>query len=241
MTELERRLRAVQLEWPPQPDLTLAVRGRIAAEQRAPLLRRRPLVLALAALAVALAAALAVPQARSSILRWLGLRHVRVVHVGELPPTRPLSGAVLGTRSTEVAATRSAGFELAVPREHPDSVYIAQTSSGTRVTLVWGKVTKPRLMLSEFRGYGTTKYVEKLVGGGTHVERVQVDGSPGLWLSGAPHAVYFAKPGEPDNVYLDEPFLAGDTLVWERREGLTFRLEGRFSKDEALRLAKSLR
>ena len=240
MPELERELRALRLAWPPQPDLTLGVRAAIAEQppRRRP---RRPLVLAFAALVVALAAALAVPQARTAILRWFGLEHVRVVRVGELPPTRALGGADLGTRTTFVAATRDAGFELLVPRERPDRIYLARPAGGARVTLVYGQVTKPRLMLSEFRGYGTTKYVEKLVGGGTTVERVEVEGSPGLWLSGAPHAVYFARPGEPENVYLDEPFLAGNTLVWERPGGLTLRLEGRLSKDAAVRLAKSLR
>jgi hypothetical protein len=241
MSELERRLRELPLDWPPQPDLTLAVRAGIALTPRRRL-GRRPLTVAFAALVIAVAAAFAVPSARTAILRWLGLRHVRVVHVAELPPTRPLSGAVLGTRRSLVEATRRAGFELRFPRgDRPDSVYVAQTSSGVRVTLVYGKVTKPRLMLSEFRGFGTTKFVEKLVGGGTEVDRVEVAGSPGLWLSGAPHAVYFAAPGDPDTIYLDEPFLAGNTLVWERPGNLTFRLEGTLSEADALAVAESLR
>ena len=239
MPELERRLGSVRIDWPPQPDLTLAVRAAIA-EPRRPR-RRRALVLALAALALALAAAFAVPQARTAILHWFGLDHVRVVRVGELPPTRPLNGADLGRRTSFVAATHAAGFELLVPSERPDAVYVARTDAGERVTLGYGRPARPRLLLSEFRGIGTTTYVEKLATGGTHAERVTVGGSPGLWLSGAPHAVYFAKPGVPRDVYLDEPFLAGNTLVWERPGGFTYRLEGDLSKQDALMLAESLR
>jgi hypothetical protein len=240
MTELERRLRSLPLEWPPQPDLTLAVRARIAAAERRPL-RRRPLVLAVAALVAALAAALAVPQARSSILRWLGLRNVRIVHVSELPPTRKLTAADLGSRTTFVRATRLAGFELLAPRERPDAVYVADTISGRRVAFVYGRIAKPRLLLTEFRGVGVTKYVQKLVAEGTKVDHVSVDGAPGLWLHGAPHAVYFAVPSNPRLIGIDAPLLAGNTLVWERPDGVTLRLEGSLSKDDALALAKSLR
>lgn len=239
MAELEQRLRSLPLAWPAQPDLARGVRTAIA--EPAPRRARRPLVLAFGALVLAVAAALAVPQARTAILRWTGLSHVRVIRVDELPPTRALSGADLGKRTSFVAATRAAGFELLVPKARPDAVYLARTDAGVRVTLVYGEVSKPRLMLSEFRGVGTTKFVEKLASGGTKVERVTVDGSPGLWLSGAPHAVYFARPGALNTVYIDDPFLAGNTLVWERPGGLTYRIEADLSEHDALRLAESLR
>jgi hypothetical protein len=239
MAELERELRAIAVDWPPQPDLTLAVRGRIAERPRAQ--RRRALALALALLAVAVAAAFAVPSARTAILRWLGLDHVRVVHVAELPPTHRLDAASLGSRTNAVQATRLAGFELVTPSEQPDSVWVADLRGGRRVTLVYGSVVRPRLLLTEFRGVGVTKFVEKLVTGGTKVERVRVDGNPGLWLSGAPHAVYFASPDDPQQIWIDDALLAGNTLVWERPDGLTIRLEGDLSKGDALSLARSLR
>ena len=86
-----------------------------------------------------------------------------------------------------------------------------------------------------------TKYVEKLVGSGTDVQQLKVGASPGLWLFGKPHAVYYALPGAFGNVFQNLPILAGNTLVWERADGLTLRLEGELTKGEALRLAKSLR
>ena len=118
MAELEGRLRELPLDWPPQPDLTLAVRAAVASPRRRRFGRR----------SLAVAAAFAVPPARTAILRWLGLHHVRVGRVAELPRTRPLNGAVLGTRTSLVDATRRAGFELSLPRgEQPDSVYAAET------------------------------------------------------------------------------------------------------------------
>ena len=74
MPELERDLREVGrlLAFPPEPDLVPAVRARLGEAPRPwPFAaRRRVLVLALAALVVAIAAAFAVPPARTAILRF---------------------------------------------------------------------------------------------------------------------------------------------------------------------------
>src|SRR5436305_3837526 len=95
MAELERDLRAVSVEWPPAPELAAHVRAQLAKPPPG-IAWRRPLVVALAVLAVAIAAAFAVPSARTAILRWLGLQHVSVVRVERLPPTRRLATADLG-------------------------------------------------------------------------------------------------------------------------------------------------
>jgi hypothetical protein len=241
MAELERELRLLSVDWPPEPDLTRAVWRRLAEEPRRVFPWRRTLAVAFAVLVVSIAAVFAVPSARTAILRWFGLTHVRVVRVDRLPPTRKMSAADLGTQTKLADAARRAGFAPLVLHNRPDFVFFAQTEGGgSRVTLVYGDVAKPRLVLSEFRGIGVTKFVQKLAVPGTQVERLQVGGDPGLWISGAPHAVYYAEPGNPDDVYISEPLLAGNTLVWERGGELTLRLEGDLSKDEALALAKSV-
>jgi hypothetical protein len=242
MTELERELLAVgrRLDWPAESDLAPRVRARLEAPVERALPWRRTLAIALVLVAVAIGAVFAVPSARTAILRWLGLSHVRVVRVESLPPTRRLAVADLGTKTTIAAAERLLGFEVLQPRERPDAVYVFSQFGNPRVTLVYGSVAKPRLLLSEFRGTGTTKFVRKLVTGGTKVERVRVDKSPGLWFEG-PHAVIYEAPNAPRVAYTAEPLLAGNTLVWERPGGLTLRLEGKLTKGDAERLASSLR
>jgi hypothetical protein len=239
MAELERELRAVRIEWPEAPELVGRVRPRLVEPTRG-FAWRRPLIVALAVLAVAIGLAFAVPPARTAILRWLGLTHVRIVRVEHLPPTRKVSIADLGRPMTLREARRVLPFAPLVLRERPDRIFVFRGLGGTRVTFVYGDVDRPRLTLSEFRGIGVTKFVEKLVGSGTKVEEVEVDSSAGLWLSGKPHAVYYALPGASSLVFQSLPILAGNTLVWERPDGLTLRLEGRLSKDDALRLANSL-
>jgi sigma-70-like protein len=72
--------------------------------------------------------------------------------------------------------------------------------------------------------------VQKLVPPGTSVEEVDVDGSPGYWISGAPHAV------ERDAVMR----LAGNTLLWQQGD-VTLRLEGAPDLPTALAVARTLR
>src|SRR2546423_12889266 len=82
---LERELRALEVEWPPTPELRLVLepRGRRS---------RRPLLAAVALALVAVAAALAVPQSRGAILRFLHLGGESIQFVQTLPPAgeRPL-------------------------------------------------------------------------------------------------------------------------------------------------------
>ena len=111
---LEEQLHALGAElFPPEPDLRAAVLARLDA---APRRRRhaRPL-LALVALVLAVAAAaLAIPQARSALERWLGFGAARIVRVDTLPPlTR--GTALTGTPATEQQAARTLGGTLYLP------------------------------------------------------------------------------------------------------------------------------
>src|SRR6187549_3215657 len=107
MPDLELQLRGLagELEWPPTPDLATALRPRLERRRQLPW---RPLAIALAVLVVALAAALAVPSARSAILRFFGFEGVTVQRVDKLPQAAPLG--TLGDRTTMAAARRRVDF-----------------------------------------------------------------------------------------------------------------------------------
>jgi hypothetical protein len=67
---------------------------------------------------------------------------------------------------------------------------------------------------------------------------VTVNGRPGYWLDGQPHAfMYFDSSGQ---VHQDTVRLAGNVLFWEQ-DGVTFRLEGARDQATALRLAATVR
>jgi len=47
------------------------------------------------------------------------------------------------------------------------------------------------LLLTQFRGTNGTLYAGKVAGPGTTVERTEVNGAPGAWLAGRPHAFVY--------------------------------------------------
>ena len=248
MPDLERDLRALaaSVEFPPTPDLARVVRGRIEGEPRpvrglVPVGRRAVLV-ALVLVVAALGAALAVPAARTALLEWLGIRGVTVTRV-ETAPTAPLHADLgLGEPVTLDEARARVPFPLAVPppavRGAPDEIFVAQLSHGPQVAFVWGNEDgEADLLLTQTRASLEREFVQKLAGPGTTMEEVDVNGAPGLWLAGAPHAFAYVTP---DGAPVEETLrLADNTLLWER-DRTTFRLEGDLTRAEALALAESL-
>jgi hypothetical protein len=213
---VDDRLRALELDWPPEPDVAPRVRARLEARPRR---RRWPRVAVPLAVLVLVAA---VPPARSAVLDWLGIGGEKIERVPKAPSptTAPLD---LGTRIPLPA-------DALVPRAlgRPDAVYEA----GAIVTLRY-----PQALLSEFPGHTNAQYVRKLAGPDTRIERVNVDGEPGFWISGAAHGVIYE---DPSGRILEAPArLAGNTLVW-RHGDRTLRLEADIPKSRALAIARSI-
>ena len=220
MTPLEHALVALgrELELPPAPDLVPAVRARLEPRRG-----RRPLVLTLAAAAlVALAAALAVPQARSTVLRFFHLGGVTIERVDTLPRAeeRPLTEG-LGPRVSVADAATVADFRPLLPR-WIDHVYVNEGA-----VLVLLRAHGKPVLLTEFRG---GIYMKKILGGQTRIEQVRVGRDYGLWVAGARHL--FRMPSKA-------PRMAGNVLLWTHGD-VTLRLEGPLTKAEAVRLALSI-
>ena len=128
----------------------------------------------------------------------------------------------------------------------PDEIYLDESRPDPVVSLVWGarpglpaaSATGAGLLLTEFRGSIDQQLFQKILGPGTTIEPVHIDGKIGYWISGAPHEFYVRDArGQP---LLQSVRLAGDVLVWEDGD-LTLRLEGELSQQDALRIAASVR
>jgi len=248
MSVLEQQLRDLgrELAFPPEPDLVARVRAATARRGRPRW--RRPLAIALLALAVAVGAVLAVPDARSTVLRWIGIGSVRVELVDELPALEVQGRLDLGTEVGAAEARRRFGRPLLRPRGDevgdPDAVYVGAGPSGDRVTFLWGSPAEPKLLLQQFRGavdpaLGKKVVQDKKLGQGTSVRFATVNGAPALGLFGAPHFLMYLDPvtGEPLE---DQVYLAGNVLLWESGD-LTLRLEGDLTFAEMLRVARRTR
>jgi hypothetical protein len=268
--DLDRALTdlAASLEFPPTPDLAAAVSARLG---EAPATRPRPRPrrwswswpvgwrrLAVAGLAAVLLAAVvlvASPGTREAVARRLGLRGIGVELGGPPPPTvTTVPGARLdlglGERVGLEEARRRVGFPVLVPGagglERPDATFVSEADpAGGRVDLVWGArpglpasaFTDAGLLITQFQGEPTPEFIKKVAGAGL-VEFVEVGGEPGYWFSGEPH--FFTYRDAAGNFREEQTRLAGNTLIWQRG-ALTLRLEGELSKEEAIRIAESMR
>jgi hypothetical protein len=216
---------------------------------------RRLAVAGLAAVLLAVAVLVASPGTREAVARRLGLRGVGVQLGGPPPPTvttRPGErlDLGLGERVTLEEARRRVGFPVLVPGaagfQQPAAVYVNEAvPAGGRVDLVYrarpglsaSPFTDVGLLVTEFRGQPTPEFLKKVAVLGM-VEEVRVGGEPGYWFSGEPH--FFTYRDAAGNLRDEQTRLAGNTLVWQRGE-LTLRIEGEISKQEALRIAESMR
>jgi hypothetical protein len=242
MNDLERTLLALgrELDVPMSPDLSGRVESLLGTRPSPRLLTRRRATLAVAlAVLAALAATLAIPQARSALLRVLQLGGARIELVDELPPVPPGGdlGLALGERVRLAEARRRAGFDLQELRTPPDRVYLG--GRGT-VWFLYGTPRSVRLLVAQTprSRVDPELLLSKLVAPGTQVESVTVRGSPGVLLTGSPHLLLLLD--ENGFIVEESARLARDVLLWEER-GVAFRLEGELGRERALELAAALR
>ena len=257
--ELQRALAdlGAHLDWPAAPDLAAAVAPRLreraaVAPPRRRVAWRRLAVAVVAAVLLAAAVLVASPGTRQAVARRVGLRGVSVRLGGPTPTTTPPErlDLGLGRQVTLAQARRAVAFRLLVPSapgfERPDAVFVGHAPPGGRVDLVWrarpglpaSPFTDAGLLLTEFRAdLAPDLFFKKLVGAGG-LEAVTVGGQPGYWFSGAPH--FFAYRDRAGSSGDEQGRLAGNALVWQHGD-LTLRLEGQLSKQQALRIAASLR
>jgi hypothetical protein len=236
MTELERALVALgqELDFPPEPELWPAVRERIERRRFAFALRRRALALAVALLVVAFGIAMAVPQARSAILRFFHIGAVTVERVDTLPFARegPLA-AGLGPPRSRPEAERRGHLSIVLPsmKGSPPRRYYAQPGLIATVLYFRGKP----VLLAELEG-DQASISKKFVTSGTNLEIVRL-GRFGLWLEGGKHVLTWQFG--PDQFHQIETRLAGNVLVWLVGDR-TFRLEGDLDKAQMLELARDI-
>lgn len=212
----------------------------------------KPIAVAAALVVVIFAGSLvAFPSVRETVADWLGVRGIGITVVPTLSPVPSSYRSLLIGRPAGIEEARAAvAWPVLVPEDPllgpPDEVYLDLAHPYGAVSLVWGarpglptaSTTGAGLLLTEFRGSISERYFQKFVGPGTTIERVHVGDGVGYWISGAPHEVVLLDPsGEP---ILETIRLAGNVLMWEDGE-LTLRIESELGKDDALRVAASVR
>ena len=241
MSELERALGALarELDVPETPDLAAAVLAELEPRTPRRVERARWIVAVAVVVLAALAATLAIPDARAALFRWLSIGGERIELVDELPeiPVQDDLEFALGERVTLAEAGERSAFALRELEKRSGSRL--RRGAGT-VWFLYGTPERPRLLVAQSSLLPPLHEIllKKLVTRETQVERVDVHGSPGVFLSGQTHFVLLLdRYGE---IVEDSARLARDVLIWEDG-GVGYRLEGDFELEEALVLALSLR
>lgn len=249
---LEITLEAIgrDVQW---PELSVGfaprVVSRIAAQPLTPPLLRRFLP-AFGVLGIFVAAIVTFsPSTREAVADLLGIGGVRIGFGDQKDLPRPTPGSSLGLGEvvTLDRARDLADFDVAVPRllDHPDQVYFDAIVPGGMVSLVYMETpeleaasgTDVAVLITQFRGdlIEDDGYFKKLSARSTLV-RVEVDGTEGLWMTGAPHSFFYENNGRA----IEETVrLVENVLLWER-DGVTLRVETAGSLEQALAIAESL-
>ena len=254
MTDLEQQLELLgrEVAYPPTPDVAAAVAQRVGAGEPRP--RRRVLspratwaVAVAVGLLLAAGAIAAVPSVRDAVLDLVRLKGVTVERI-HTPPKAPGGGRVdLGEPSSLREARAALGFRPLVPTRlgEPDLVFVRPGPPGGELSLVYRpRPGLPRsraidfgLLVGEFRGDLVPELLGKVVGPRTRVERLTIQGERAVWISGAPHEVFYRRPG--GGIRTDTVRLAANVLLLERGRRL-IRLEGSLGLRNAIRIARSL-
>jgi hypothetical protein len=231
MTELERALQSLgrEIDFPVTPDIASRVRARLERPSR-----RRALVFGVALVVVAFGIAMAVPDARSAILRFFHIGAVTVEQVETLPEARerPLT-AGLGPAHSRSDAEALAMMRIALPEFDGPAPTRFYTRPGFIAT-VFRAESKP-VLLVEFQG-DQASITKKLAGPDTRVNPADI-GDFGLWLEGGKHVLRWDYGvGE---IHELTTRLAGNVLIWVVGDR-TFRLEGDLSREQMLDLGRDI-
>jgi hypothetical protein len=175
-----------------------------------------------------------------------------------VPSTSTAATVATSTTTTEIQAfdlDASLSIDQAVARTGlpdptptllgaPQSVHVIQPPLTGQIIEVYApsdlvppsKVTGVGALVSVWPGKIEEGYFVKGLGEGTTVTSVAVGGSPGYWIEGQPHEIFFSIDGEPQ---ADTMRLATNTLLWQR-DGRVFRIEADITMETALRIAGSI-
>ncbi|MDX6539100.1 MAG: hypothetical protein QOI71_710 [Gaiellales bacterium] len=245
---LERDLRTLAGGFPDAPELAprvLAALGRAEARRRG---RRRIAWLALALLLLAPATALAVSSdLRDRVLESFGLRDVKITAVARFPAVSPETRRLhLGPKISLARARSDLGLAVSPPSAlgAPDGIYDEASQPGVDVTFLYEPGTvaarigvRKRVLVSVVRGRIDKTVIGKTISSATTATPFQLDGSPALLLTGAPHMMVLFRAGSTFGQVFTR--LAGTTLLWQRRAVL-IRVEGSLPRARLVAIARSV-
>ena len=203
---------------------------------------------------------LAVPSVRAAIVEFIQIGAIRIFTEEENPPlptpsaplpvTPPLrptptplnTFAMLQSLVGKVTleeARNQAPFLILLPSYpsdlgEPDQVFYQTLEQGKGVLMVWLAEENPDVVEMSLMLLGPGAFAGK--GAPTRIEETTVKGTRAVWAEGPHLLVLMTGPNQYDLIQF---FVQGHVLAWEI-DGVTYRLEGLFDMDEAIKIAESV-
>jgi hypothetical protein len=232
--DIEAALRSLgaRLDVPDPPDVTDAVLSRL--DERPARWPVRRLVAAAVAALVALATAMVVsPTVRAAVYDFLRIGGVEIHENDPAPvtPSQTVDPPLPGERDVSLAQAREAAdFPLKLPADLGKPTTVRLIDGARVVSMAFGAVR-----IDQFDG-GLAPMFTKFASA-QDVHHVTVSGGPAIWVD-RPHPVLYT---DRDGQLREEGArLAGSTLIWEKK-GITYRVEGDLTEQQAIVIAESLR
>ena len=239
------RSAAAAFSYPRTPDIAARVRAQLDSEpfarsiiERVWAAMNRPLLrvatAALLVVAVAITAALAIPQSREALADLFGLGSVKI-EIGpvEDPPPPVLSPDSFAAPATLASAQETVEFEIRLPAEDgvrllPEAVYL----QGIAIVILSYESEDFDLYQASAGFYG------KGLPDADLARESAVKGRPAIWIGSGGH---IARSLDADGRLLieTERTVERGTLLWEEG-GISYRLETGLAEAEAVLLAESL-
>ncbi|WP_188196999.1 hypothetical protein [Nonomuraea sp. SYSU D8015] len=205
-------------------------RPRRGEDRRRPPGRRRRWKVVTAVVIVVIAITAATPQGRAAVARILRFAGIEL-EIGAAPPPPVTTTAPLpGERTVPPSEVPSrAGFQVRTPSRLGPPQRTSVADGGRLVSIFW----PDGIRLDQFEGTMDPYFFKKA--GPPFPDFVKVGPYQALWLPGE-HPLGYIKRVDGSVVPLRQ---AAATLIWQQN-GITYRLEGVRTKEEAIRIAESL-
>ncbi len=223
--EMRVQQAAQQFIYPPTPDIAVNLRRPSRSDGS-----RRVLQLGAVFILIAVVSMVAIPEMRASVLGFLRIGAIRILQI------EPTATWVNETRSSILNLPNETTLERAevsfriptYPPALPDRVFV-QKGDFEMVSLVWLKDDDVWFSLHVLTENG---FVEK--GQVRNMQETEINGQWAVWLT-EPHPIIFRLNEDRELAWQ----VQGHVLIWED-DGLTYRLEGDLTLDEARQIAESL-
>lgn len=251
--EAQLELLATDVQMPVSPDFVSVISAGLVAPP-APVYVRRRLLLVAAVIALIVAAALAIPQSRTTIAGWLDFGGIRLEIVDRIIDRDDASlveidsSLLLGDESSLGGAVDAVNYPLMqLPDETPDRVFVRQQENNAMVSMLYPATddlpeigdTGVGALLIQIENRSDFDFLVKHAPPDGGYEFVSMDnGIEGFWvISGNLSAI----PYDPRDTFgLDKVSRpTGNVLLWNEN-GVTFRLETALARREAIALAERI-